>query len=212
MDTVDLAFSLTGTTLPLDHGYALYAGVCQRVRQLRGLPRVGLHPIRGRYAGESQLLLNRASFLKVRLCADLIPVFLPLAGQVLELNGHTVRIGTPRVYALRQADALAARIVTVKGFLEPGEFLSAVRRQMQQMHLPSQVTVDIPTVPAGHPNAGQPLRRVLRIKDRTIVGFAVQVGRLKPEDSIRLQEHGLGGRRHMGCGVFVPKPRRTNDV
>jgi CRISPR/Cas system CSM-associated protein Csm4 (group 5 of RAMP superfamily) len=26
---------------------------------------------------------------------------------------------------------------------------------------------------------------------------------LKAEESIRLQEEGLGGRRRMGCGVFV---------
>jgi hypothetical protein len=27
---------------------------------------------------------------------------------------------------------------------------------------------------------------------------------LSAEDSLRLQEVGIGGRRHMGCGVFVP--------
>jgi hypothetical protein len=27
---------------------------------------------------------------------------------------------------------------------------------------------------------------------------------LTATESILLQEHGLGGRRHMGCGIFVP--------
>jgi len=27
---------------------------------------------------------------------------------------------------------------------------------------------------------------------------------LTAEESLTVQEHGLGGRRHMGCGLFVP--------
>lgn len=46
-------------------------------------------------------------------------------------------------------------------------------------------------------------RRTLRVKDKQVVGFEVSATRLDAEDSIRLQESGLGGRRHMGCGIFV---------
>ena len=47
-------------------------------------------------------------------------------------------------------------------------------------------------------------RRTLRIKDKEVVGYEVLVETLTAEESICLQEAGLGGRRHMGCGVFVP--------
>ncbi len=43
-----------------------------------------------------------------------------------------------------------------------------------------------------------------RIKEVRIVGFALLVEGLRPDESLRLQEVGLGGRRHLGCGVFVP--------
>jgi len=36
------------------------------------------------------------------------------------------------------------------------------------------------------------------------VGYAVRVSGLSDEDSLKLQERGLGGKRRMGCGVFVP--------
>lgn len=60
------------------------------------------------------------------------------------------------------------------------------------------------------PHAGKPHRRLLRIKDRRMVGYAVQVTGLTAEESIKLQEHGLGGRQKMGCGFFVPMQARVS--
>jgi CRISPR-associated protein Cas6 len=57
---------------------------------------------------------------------------------------------------------------------------------------------------AREPWIGKPLRRVLDVKGRKIVGYAMQVAGLTAEESIRLQEEGLGGRRRMGCGLFMP--------
>ena len=45
---------------------------------------------------------------------------------------------------------------------------------------------------------------MIQIKDKSIVGYALRVVGLTAEESIRLQETGLGGRRRMGCGVFLP--------
>jgi CRISPR-associated protein Cas6 len=47
-------------------------------------------------------------------------------------------------------------------------------------------------------------RRTLRIKDKEVVGYEVVVEGLTAAESITLQETGLGGRRHMGCGIFSP--------
>lgn len=44
----------------------------------------------------------------------------------------------------------------------------------------------------------------MRIKDKMVVGFQVEVTQLTGEESITLQEQGIGGRRRMGCGIFVP--------
>jgi CRISPR-associated protein Cas6 len=45
---------------------------------------------------------------------------------------------------------------------------------------------------------------VVRVTNRRIVGFALRVTALNVDESLRLQAQGLGGRRRMGCGVFVP--------
>ena len=37
---------------------------------------------------------------------------------------------------------------------------------------------------------------------------AVNIRDLNEEDSLKLQEVGIGGRRRMGCGIFVPETDR----
>ena len=48
------------------------------------------------------------------------------------------------------------------------------------------------------------MRRTLRVQDRVVVGYAVEVHGLSAPDSIRLQSLGIGGRRRFGCGIFIP--------
>jgi CRISPR-associated protein Cas6 len=45
---------------------------------------------------------------------------------------------------------------------------------------------------------------VIRISKQKIIGYAMVVSELTADESIRLQEVGLGGRTRMGCGFFLP--------
>jgi CRISPR-associated protein Cas6 len=51
-------------------------------------------------------------------------------------------------------------------------------------------------------------RRTIRIKDKEVVGYEVLIERLSASESLILQGTGLGGRRHMGCGLFSPVMER----
>lgn len=46
--------------------------------------------------------------------------------------------------------------------------------------------------------------RSIRIKDKNVLGYGVVIEGLSNEDSLKLQGHGLGGRKHFGCGWFYP--------
>ena len=135
-----------------------------------------------------------------------------LSGKPLEVDGHRVRVGVSLTYALVPAAVLVSRMVTIKGFEQPEAFLESARRRLtgtrtgapyHEMSLSPEIKVAIPPRRGG-PHAGEPTRRVLRIKDKTVVGFALIVSGLTADESLILQEEGLGGRRHMGCGIFVP--------
>jgi CRISPR-associated protein Cas6 len=47
MPYVDLAFRLTGSKVPVDHGYALYSAISRLLPQIHEAKNIGVHPIRG---------------------------------------------------------------------------------------------------------------------------------------------------------------------
>lgn len=200
---VDLSFPLVGESLPLDHGYALYAAVSRQLGPgVHATNGIGLFPIRGLAAGNRQLHLDgERSRLRIRTPLERIPELLRLAGKQLELDGHRLRIGVPQTYALVPATMLGSRLVTIKGFRDPVPFLEAARRQLDELKIAGEAAIPLRTT---GPHQGEPMRRVLRIKDKKVVGFAVIVSGLRADDSVQLQSIGIGGRRHMGAGLFLP--------
>ena len=192
---IDIFFGVRGSRVSADHGYALY-GALARVLEtpenswFHQLDQVGLHLLRGAYDRRGRLLLGPRARFGLRLPAALIPKVLSLAGKRLMIGGDALRIGVPHVQALRPAPVLAARLVTTRNGQDERRFDLEIARQLSGLG----VTV----------SAIRGRRRVVRIKDKTVVGYGVRVAGLNAAESLRLQEHGLGGRRKMGCGVFVP--------
>jgi CRISPR-associated endonuclease/helicase Cas3 len=206
---IELHFPVLGSTLPADHGYALYSAISRLIPSVHEDHVVGIGPIAGQYVGNGRLHLDPwRSRLRLRLAPEKIAAVLPLAGKSLVMGDHSVRLGVPFVRALVPAPNLVARLVTIKGFTEPADFLSAVCRQLQTLDINGEP--GIPLIRNGT-HEGQPRRHVLRIKEKMVVGFSLQVTGLTAEESIKLQEKGLGGRRKMGCGFFVGMREIQND-
>ena len=190
MPHVDLAFRLNGTVIPVDHGYALYAALSQMVPEIHQATDIGVQPIRGIYSGNGKLQLADSSRLVLRLPDAAIHPYLKLAGKRLNVGEYPLSVGIPEVRMLLPVACLRARLVTIKGFLQEGDFLAAAMRQLQQLGIQGQA------------HLGE--RRTLRIKDKQVVGFGMFVTQLTAEESLTLQENGIGGRRKIGCGMFVP--------
>jgi CRISPR-associated protein Cas6 len=214
MDIVELHFSIIGQSLPVRHGYQLYAALSQALPAIHAADAaLSIGPISGDYLGKGLLRLNQRSRLRVRTPAKDIGTLLPLAGQAFELGGHKIRLGVPNVRALLPSPALGARLVMMKihGIASPTPegFLNAVRRRMDEHSIKGEL--HLPFRRFG-PQTGHPYRRVLRVKEYTLVGYALQVTGLSSEDSIRLQANCPFGKRRMGCGFFVPLKQENTDV
>lgn len=204
---VELKFPFTGATLPSDQGYALYGAISRFVPEAHEADWLAIETIPGIARGDGMTQLDTEASLKIRLPQDRIPLMLKLAGKRLDLNGHAIRLGAPQIFLLKPSPQLYARIVTIKGFTEPEPFLDAVCRKLDELGV------------TGEPTVGP--RRVVKVGNHTVVGFALAVHDLTDEGSIILQERGIGGRRRMGCGFFSPivvdrvigePPRRTKEV
>jgi len=207
---VDVAFSLTGSSIPVDHGYCLFSAVSRVVPQVHKSREIGIHPISGRLIGSRTLALTPTSCLTLRLPQEQLGQVLPLAGKLLQLGDSRVRVGVPHTRALRPSKRLYSRVVIIKGFSEPQLFLDAVVRQLAALGIHGEASL-VEQQGVADSNVGKLsgshspyLRRTVRICSKDIVGFAVLVGNLRENDSVLLQETGIGGRRRFGCGVFVP--------
>jgi CRISPR-associated protein Cas6 len=206
MDRIELHFPVLGTTLPVHHGYALYAALSRQVPALHAADSpISIGPIGGDYLGRGLMQLGPRSRLRCRLPTEAIGLLLPLAGKRFEVAGHKIRLGVPNVWALLPAQGLAAQFVTMKinnvPDPTPEQFLEAVRRRMQEKDIAG--TPVIPLVQSGT-HAGRHRRRIIRLKDRRVVGFTLHVTDLSAEASLRLQADSPFSRRRMGCGFFVP--------
>ncbi len=221
MPVVDVGFRILGKSIPVDHGYALYGAVARFVesdgRKLLHEPptdewkRAAILPINGRAIGDRKLLLSPTSRLMIRLDSELIKDVLPLAGKTLDLDGSVIRVGVPTIYPLKPVARLRSRLVIIKGMMEPESFLQSVRYALEKLNVkgtPGLLKRQLPKALEGktgdEPEHSQFTRRTIRIHDKEVVGYAVEVQELTAEESLALQEHGIGGRRKLGCGVFVP--------
>ncbi len=203
MTIIDLVFPVRGDTLPMDHAYPLYGALSRAVPEFhREESPVRFLPVNGDVGGPGLMKLFGKSRLRVRLNAELIATLLPLTGQRLQVGDHAVTLGAPTVEQLTPAVSLNAGFVTFKNSVEPGRFLEVAKEKLADLGI-KEAGVGIPLVQKGK-SAGEPRRRVIRVKGATIVGFPLIVEGLTADESIRLQEQGLGGRTKIGCGFFVP--------
>lgn len=213
MVVVDVQFRILGKQIPVDHGFQLFAAISRVAPELHDCGDVGVHPISGALAADRTQCVTDRSLLRIRLPADKIPAVLPLAGKTLQLETHSIVVGVPSTSPLIPSSRLYSRLVTIKGFMEPEPFLAAVQRQVEALGIEGKPYL-IPQPHIESTNRGKEsgshspfLRRTLRIHGKEVVGFAVGIEQLTAEESILVQERGIGGRRRFGCGIFVPDRR-----
>jgi CRISPR-associated endonuclease/helicase Cas3 len=210
--TIDLSFRISGETVPLDHGYLLYSSLSKMDADLHEAQWLGIHPINGTPAGQGRLGLTQWSRLRFRIPADNISKLIALAGKRLALRDggrrSSLTLGVPEVHLLKPAANLFAHYVTIK--LSETEktnqlpnremFSDAIKAQLERITVRGDVWIDA----ARDFHDREYSRRVIRIKQKVIICYSVYVRNLSEEDSLRLQEIGVGGRRRMGCGLFIP--------
>ncbi len=191
---VELRFPVIGTALPSDHGYAMFASISRLIPEAHGADWLAVETVPGTARGDGAIHLNPRARLKLRLPQDRVSLMMKLAGRRLEVGSYNTRLGAPQIFLLKPSENLYARCVTIKNHTEPDSFLNAVAHKLDELGI------------KGEPEIGP--RRAFRVGNHTIVGFGLSIHELSAEGSIILQERGLGGRRHMGCGFFNTISRR----
>lgn len=198
-EMLDLVFPIAGGRLPVDHAHALAEAVTRVLPWLAECPDAGIHPLSVAAPGngwtppgaaESLLILSRRTRLRLRLPATRARAAESLRGASLDVVGHALTIGAPRVHPLRATETLYARHLIDSRTADEPRFVAASETALRALGIEVRKLVCGRQRRIDTPRGGLHTRSLL-------------LADLRPAESLRLQAQGLGPHRLLGCGLFV---------
>lgn len=203
-DIVDLSFDIQCRELPVDHAHALSRALQAFLPLLADDERLGVHTVhvagsqngweRPDPALGQRLILSRRTKLSLRVPKEHLDLVQnALDGAELEIAGCSLKIGKSKQKMLSAQGTLFARYVV----LEPGEeddenaFLQRIVSLLAARDIRVTKALCGKTAGVGGPNGPVQTRSLM-------------IAGLSREESVRLQQEGVGPLRHMGCGIFIP--------
>jgi CRISPR-associated protein Cas6 len=186
---MDAVFPVEGLSLPRDHSEALQQTLCAHLPWLATDALAGVHAIKLVAGREDPALLSGRARLLLRLEVRRWNELLALANRDLKVAGHALRLGVPHRRELQPHGTLYAYKVAAASMDEIA-FMAAVERELDALEIGGQ------RVCGKHQH--------MRADGAVLDTFSLMLHGLAPAQSLRLQAHGLGPHRLLGCGIFVP--------
>lgn len=197
---VDITFEMNCRCLPTDHAYILSQAIQQALPWFEQEAQAGLHLIHGAESGngwyrpdepEELLYLSRRTKLTLRLPIHRIAEAQALSGTTLDIAGYSLTLGKTKEKSLNKMPVLFARHIVANSEQDENIFLDEAIAQIQKMGIVCRKALCGKNHRFQMPN-GELFTRSLMLAD------------LKSQESITLQQQGLGKGRKIGCGLFVP--------
>ena len=200
-DVVDLAFRITCPILPLDHAHALSSALLAILPWLEDEACAGIHLIHGATSGNgwirppdtasAVLHLPRRTRLRLRVPRQRLEDARQLTGRCFDIDGHPLEVGDSEVVLLSSLPTLFSRYVITGVDSDEDAFLEEAARGLRA------IGIDCRKMLGG-------ISHTLRFPDGPVHTRSLMVAELEPEQSVRLQQQGLGAGRSIGCGLFLP--------
>ena len=185
----DVQFDLKGTSLPVDHGYALFLELTRLLPWFAGEELAAIHTIHAAEPGLTEIILNRRTKLMIRIPAARMEDARRLCGQEILVEGRSLAIGAAKAKPLSRHTPLFAHCVTT-GSDDETAFAADIIRLLDEKEIDSRFI------------CGR--RQTIRTADGQVSGYSLMLHGLPVEHSILVQQQGLGSHRKIGCGVFIP--------
>jgi CRISPR-associated protein Cas6 len=200
-DVVDLAFRFSCPMLPLDHAHALSSELLAVLPWLEDEEHAGVHLIHGAASGNGWyrpedaaneiLHLSRRSRMRLRVPQHRLEEARALTGKTLNVAGHEIEVGECDVFMLSSLSTLFARYVVTNSVDDEEAFLAEAAAQLQAIDIPCRKMLG-------------GIKHTMEFPDGPVHTRSLMVAELEPDQSVRLQQMGLGPGRSFGCGLFLP--------
>jgi CRISPR-associated protein Cas6 len=193
---VDLVFAVRGSAVPSDYRYALWSALRSSLPWVDQEPSAGIVAMRVTPTGGAMALLARRAKLTLRLPLGRVEAAGCLQGARIELGNEAIEIAAAHPKPLAPSATLYSHLVVLGPEDEAG-FMRALQDELARLEAGCRFILG--------------RRGGLRAGERRLVGYPVALHDCGAEESMRLQQIGLGQQRGLGCGIFVPHKRIDAD-
>lgn len=201
-DIIDISFNIICKQLPIDHAWELREQLQHALPWLKENDQAGIHQIHVAESnngwlrpesGENAVLYpSRRTRLYLRIPNEYLKETKALSGETLTIAGKALKLGKPKTKELINTSILFSRSVASNINESENDFLLRSAKEIHEL-----TGIKIKKMMGGKTHTiktprGDLFTRHLMIAD------------LDTDPSIILQQHGLGGERQLGCGIFLP--------
>jgi len=202
-DVVDVGFKVISKSLPLEHAHELYEALSNVLPWIDDEKLLGIHQIHGAESGngwmrpedaENELLyLSRRARMYIRTPAERLAEVQALTGQILDIAGHQLELGSTIIKPLStQSEQFSRYVIVEEGEEQEADFLQRVVSELNEM-----LDKNVRKIMCGKPHT-------IRVPGEEIRTRSIMVADLDPKIAVKLQQQGVGRGRQYGCGLFLP--------
>ena len=198
-DIVDAVFAIACRSLPVDHAYALQQAIQEVLPWFAQEPGAGLHTVHGAASGsgwmrpegaDALLQLSHRARLALRLPRHRLEDAAALLGRTLQVAGWPLHVEKMALRPLSRITTLFARCVVLDA-PDEAAFVSTASDELGALGIRAERMVCGRVTPVATP------ARTYQARSLMLAGLAL-------EQSLLLQQSGLGTGRKFGCGLFIP--------
>ena len=198
-DVVDAVFKINCKAIPVDHAFTLYESVKLILPWIEEAG-VGLHTIHVVTSGngwmrpenpDELLYPSKRTRFSLRVPNARIADAKKLCGMELDIAGNKLIIDEMNIKHLEPFETLFCRYLVADDDNNEEKFLADIFEQLKELDIHARKMM-----------CGK--EHNIKMSDRIIKTRSMMLADLEDEDSIKLQQIGLGSLQHMGCGLFIP--------
>jgi CRISPR-associated protein Cas6 len=197
---VDVSFRIDCRALPVDHAHALSSAVLNELPWLADEPEAGVHSIHVADSGngwmrpenpDDLVFPSRRTRMTLRVPSHRTDDAQALVGCTLDIAGNSLEVGESTIKDLTAVSTLFARYLVAMDDDDEESFLADIATQLKELGIrPKKMMCGI--------------SKTIQTPDDTIRTRSLMLADLSHDDSVLLQQSGLGEHRHLGCGIFIP--------
>jgi len=197
---VDAVFQIDCRSLPVDHAWPLSQAITRALPWFEQEELASIHSIYVGASGngwlrpedDSDLLhLPKRARLILRIPGSRFTDVIKLTGHKLDIGGHDLIAGTCSPKALKANASIISRQVVIQHGEDENLAIERISAEIETQGIVVNEMV------CGKMNQ-------IREKEHWLCTRSVMVTNLQLNDSVKLQQTGIGSHRILGCGIFIP--------